>query len=269
MIITPLMITTHLMIIPHHLNPAILHIGPIEIRWYGLMYVIGFMATYYLMRKFSREKTFKLSYEQIESLIFYLFLGLFFGARIFYTIIYNFPYYSIHPLEIFAFWKGGLSFHGGLLGIVISGILFSRKNKIPFWHLGDTFVTCAPIGLGFGRLGNFINGELYGRPTNGKWGMIFSDGGPMPRHPSQLYESFFEGFILFCLMWVFRKKIKINGQLSALFLIFYGIFRFGIEFFREPDAQLGFVFLTFSMGQILCVIMILAGVILWVKKTNF
>ena len=212
------------MILTHHINPTLLQVGLFQIRWYGLMYVIGFFASYILMRRFSREGTLKLSYLEIDSLLFYVFVGLFLGARLFYVFVYNFSLYRHHLLEIVEIWKGGLSFHGGLLGIVIAGLVFSYRYKIPFWKLGDIFVTCAPIGLGFGRIGNFMNGELFGRATDGHWGVIFPEGGPFPRHPSQLYESLFEGFFLFCLMWFFRKRVK-TGQLSALFLIFYGITR--------------------------------------------
>ncbi len=248
------------MVFIHHLNPVLLHLGPLQLRWYGLMYVIAFVGSYFLLHKLSKEGSLKLSFEKIESLLFYAFVGLFVGARFFYVFVYNFSYYFQNPIEIIAIWKGlaGLSFHGGMIGVVVAGILFSRKYKIPFWHLGDAFVLCAPIGLGFGRIGNFINGELFGRPTLGKWGVIFPEGGFLPRHPSQLYESFFEGLILFYLLWFFRKRVK-EGQLSALFLFFYGIFRFCIEFFREPDPQLGFIFFHFSMGQLLCSLMILCG----------
>ncbi|MBI2646156.1 MAG: prolipoprotein diacylglyceryl transferase [Deltaproteobacteria bacterium] len=248
------------MIYTHTLDPVIFHLGPLQLRWYGLMYVIGFVGAYFLLRKFSKEGSFKLSFIQIESLLFYAFVGLFVGARFFYVFIYNFSYYIHHLIEIVAIWKGlaGLSFHGGMIGVVIAAILFSRKHKIPFWHLGDHFVLCAPIGLGFGRVGNFINGELFGRSTSGNWGVIFPEGGLIPRHPSQLYESFFEGAVLFSLLLFFRKRVR-EGQLSALFLIFYGIFRFALEYFREPDPQLGFIFLNFSMGQLLCFLMILCG----------
>ena len=258
------------MIYTHTLNPVFLQLGPLQLRWYGLMYVIGFIGAYFLLRKFSKEGSFKLSFVQIESLLFYVFVGLFVGARFFYIFIYNFSYYIQNPIEMIAIWKGlaGLSFHGGMIGVVVAGILFSRKYKIPFWHLGDHFVLCAPIGLGFGRLGNFINGELFGRLTSGSWGVIFTEGGSFPRHPSQLYESFFEGVALFCLLLFFRKRVR-EGQLSALFLIFYGVFRFALEYFREPDPQLGFIFLNFSMGQLLCALMIVCGSLLYFLRKYY
>jgi len=255
------------MILHHKLDPVILTLGPLQMRWYGLMYVVGFIAGFFVLRKLSREKILKLNEEQIDGLLFYIFVGLFIGARVLYVFVYNWDYYSQHLMESIAFWKGGLSFHGGLLGFVVAFILFSRKHKISFWNISDGACVAAPIGIAAVRIGNFINGELFGRPTDGTWGIVFPGGGPMPRHPSQLYESFLEGLVLFTLMFLLRGKLK-EGRLSALFLIFYGIFRFSLEFFRQPDVQLGFVLLNvFSMGQILCMIMIAGGVgILSIKK---
>lgn len=256
------------MIYYHNLNPILLSFGPLSISWYGVMYVLGFICAYLLLKQFSKQKFLKLSIYQIETFLFYCFIGLLLGARLFYVLVYNFDYYLQNPLEMIAIWKGirGLSFHGGLLGIIMAAIIFSWRYQVSFWNIGDASVIVAPIGLFFGRLGNFINGELYGRlVTSGKWGVVFKDAGPFPRHPSQLYEAFFEGIILFGLMLFFKGKVK-KGQLISLFLIFYGIFRFCIEYFREPDSQLGFIFLTFSMGQVLCFLMVLSGVFLWVVR---
>lgn len=203
-------------------------------------------------------------------LIFYLVVGLVTGARLGYIFFYqymNLPDYIHHPLEIIAVWDGGMSFHGGLIGIVIAGWWFSKRTKLPFWALADRVVIAAPIGLGLGRVGNFINGELYGRITNVPWGIVFPDGGPLPRHPSQLYEAFLEGLILFLiLLWLSKRRMP-DGFLLGTFLLGYGLFRFLIEFFREPDPQLGFVLGPFTMGQALCVIM--AGLGILVLQCSF
>ena len=168
------------------------------------------------------------------------------------------------PLEIFAIWHGGMSFHGGLIGLLIVGILYAWRRKKSFWKMADLFVVTAPVGLGLGRIGNFINGELYGRVTQAPWGMIFPKGGNLPRHPSQLYESALEGLLLFLILWFVKDRKLPTGGLMALFLILYGSFRFFVEFFREPDAQLGFILGPFTMGQVLCGVMILLGVLLWI-----
>jgi len=250
------------MIYHHNIDPTLIHIGLFQIRWYGLMYIIGFLAAFYFFRKFSREGILKLNYAQIDSLLFYGFLGLFVGARIFYILFYNLDYYLSNPMDMIAVWKGGLSFHGGLVGIITVIYIFAKKYSVPFWNIADTVVTCTPIGIGCGRLGNFINGELYGHTTNGSWGVVFRDGGPFPRHPSQLYESFFEGFFIFFVLYLLRGKLP-SGRQSALFLLLYGPLRFAIEFFRKPDEQLGYIFYHISMGQILSACMILAGVMMW------
>jgi phosphatidylglycerol:prolipoprotein diacylglycerol transferase len=167
------------------------------------------------------------------------------------------------PLEIFAVWHGGMSFHGGLIGVLIVGVLFSWRNKKSFWKIADLFIVTAPIGLGLGRIGNFINGELYGRATQVSWGMVFPKGGPLPRHPSQLYESALEGGVLFLILWFLKDKKIPTGGLLAVFLSVYGVFRFFVEFFREPDPQLGFIIGHFTMGQVLSSFMIVGGIILF------
>ena len=245
------------------IDPILISLGPLRISWYGLMYVFGFLISYFLVLYQIRRKDFGLSKPEIENLFFYLIIGLAVGARIGYVVFYNPGMYLRDPLEIFAIWHGGMSFHGGLIGVVIVGILFSRKNKKSFWKLADLLTVTAPIGLALGRLGNFINGELYGRVTQVPWGMVFPLGGPLPRHPSQLYESALEGFLLFAILWRLKDKKIPEGGILPLFLIFYGIFRFFIEFFRQPDAQLGFILGPFSMGQVLCFLMILGGIALY------
>jgi phosphatidylglycerol---prolipoprotein diacylglyceryl transferase len=242
------------------IDPILFEFGPLRVSWYGLMYVFGFLISYLLVLYQIRRKDFGLSKPEIENLFFYLIIGLALGARLGYVVFYNFGMYLQTPWEILAIWHGGMSFHGGLIGVVIVGILFSRKYKKSFWKLADLLTVTAPVGLALGRIGNFINGELYGRVTQAPWGMVFPLGGPLPRHPSQLYESALEGFLLFAVLWRLKDKKIPEGAILAFFLIFYGVFRFFIEFFREPDAQLGFILGPFSMGQVLCFLMILGGV---------
>jgi phosphatidylglycerol:prolipoprotein diacylglycerol transferase len=179
------------------------------------------------------------------------------------VLFYDLPLYLKDPLEIFAIWHGGMSFHGGLLGVLIVGIIFCWRHKRSFWKIADLFIVTAPIGLGLGRIGNFINGELYGRVTQVPWGMIFPKGGLLPRHPSQLYESALEGGILFIILWLLKDKKLPSGGLLAIFLFAYGIFRFFVEFFREPDQQLGFILGPLTMGQLLSSLMIISGIVLF------
>ena len=243
-----------------NINPILIDLGPIRVSWYGLMYVLGFLASYLLVRHQMKKKDFGVSRLDVENLFFYLILGLIIGARLGYVLFYDLKMYLADPLEIFAVWHGGMSFHGGLIGVLIVGIFFCWKNKKSFWTVADLFIVTAPIGLGLGRIGNFINGELYGRVTQVPWGMIFPKGGPLPRHPSQLYESGLEGGVLFLILWFLKDKKLPEGGPLAVFLSFYGLFRFIVEFFREPDPQLGFVLGSFTMGQILCSFMIVGGI---------
>lgn len=242
------------------INPEIIRIGPFAVRWYGLMYLLGFASSYLLVRYQIKKKGFKLKKDFVEALYSYLILGLLLGARLGYVIFYNLSYYIQHPLEIFAIWHGGMSFHGGLIGSVIAGILFCRKLKVDAWQIADLIIVTAPIGIGLGRLGNFINGELYGRVTDVPWAMIFPTGGQLPRHPSQLYEFFLEGVVLFIILWLLKDKTLKTGVLFSLFIIFYGTFRFFVEFFREPDVQVGFILGVFTMGQMLSAAMVFLGI---------
>ena len=246
-----------------NIDPILVDLGPIRLSWYGLMYVFGFFISYLLVRYQMRRKEFGISKQEVENLYFYLILGLMVGARLGYVLFYDLKMYLADPLEIFAIWHGGMSFHGGLIGVLLVGILFSWKNKKSFRRMADLIIVTVPIGLGLGRIGNFINGELYGRVAQIPWGMIFPKGGPLPRHPSQLYESALEGGLLFLILWLIKDKKIPSGGLLALFLSLYGTFRFFIEFFREPDVQVGFVFGPFTMGQILCAFMIVGGIILF------
>jgi phosphatidylglycerol---prolipoprotein diacylglyceryl transferase len=252
--------------VPILIDPILIEYGPLRVSWYGLMYVFGFLISYFLVLCQIRKKESGLTRTEIESLFFYLIVGLALGARFGYALFYSPGMYLRDPLEIFAVWRGGMSFHGGLIGVVAAGILFSRKNRKSFWKIADLLTVTAPVGLALGRIGNFINGELYGRVTEVPWGMVFPGGGPLPRHPSQLYQSALEGFLLFAILWRIKDNKKIpEGGLLPLFLILYGIFRFFVEFFREPDAHLGFILGPFSMGQVLCSLMVLAGIVLYAR----
>ncbi len=245
-------------------DPVIFRVGPLEFRWYGLMYLIGFGIAYLIIKKELTRKNGPIPAEAAGDLLFYLILGLLVGARIGYVIFYNLPVYIQRPWEVLAIWHGGMSFHGGLIGMVVFGFVFSKKYKASFFELADLGALAAPMGLMLGRIGNFINGELFGRPTSLPWGMIFPGGGNIPRHPSQIYEAFLEGPILFSILWVLRTRIRRPGTLLAIFLMAYGLFRFIAEFFREPDSQLGFILEGLTMGQILCLFMIGTGAALFI-----
>jgi phosphatidylglycerol:prolipoprotein diacylglycerol transferase len=245
------------------INPVLIKFGPLQVGWYGLMYVFGFIASYLLVRYQLKKRTWGISKQEVDNLYLYLMLGLMIGGRLGYVLFYGLSMYLNDPLEIFAIWHGGMSFHGGLLGVLIVGVIFCWRHKKSFWKIVDLFIVTAPIGLGLGRIGNFINGELYGRVTRVPWGMIFPQGGPLPRHPSQLYESALEGGVLFVILWFLKDKELPHGRLLAVFLFAYGIFRFLVEFFREPDQQLGFILGHFTMGQVLSSLMIISGIVLF------
>ncbi len=233
-------------------------------RWYGLMYILGFFASYsltvYQLRKGHSKPG--ITKEAIDDLFFYLIVGLIVGARLGYAIFYNLGFYIENPLEVFMVWHGGMSFHGGLAGAFIAGVVVIVRKRLPFRATADLIIPTAPIGICLGRLGNFINGELFGRPASVPWAMIFPQGGAIPRHPSQLYEAFFEGLLLFVILWFYKDKKKRNGDVFAMFLILYGLFRTFCEFFRLPDTQLGYVLGPLSMGQVLSLIMVAIGLFL-------
>lgn len=249
-----------------HINPEIFRIGPLSVRWYGLMYLLGFLSAYFLARYQLRERGLAKLYPVLEDLLFWAGVGLIVGARLGHAFFYYPGYYLKHPLEIFEIWHGGMSFHGGLLGTVIAGGLYVRRHKLSFFWWADLLVVTAPIGLGLGRIGNFINGELYGRPTQVPWAMIFPAGGPVPRHPSQIYEALGEGLILFVILWSLRRKPWGSGTKLALFLILYGCIRFFLEFFREPDVGVSLFFGWMTRGQFFCALMVLAGVLLFIWR---
>jgi phosphatidylglycerol:prolipoprotein diacylglycerol transferase len=246
-----------------NINPTIFKFGPLQIRWYGVMYILGFISSYLLVKYQIRKKGLKTDMDIINDLYLFMIVGLIIGARLGYIVFYNLQFYLAHPLKLFATWEGGMSFHGGLVGIIIACLIFVKKRNISFWETADLVIVTAPIGLAFGRLGNFINAELYGRATSMPWGMVFPLGGNIPRHPSQLYELFFEGILLFAILWWLKNFSLKKGTLFCVFLFFYSLFRFFAEFFREPDPQLGFVFSSITMGQILSVCMGLAGIVLF------
>jgi phosphatidylglycerol:prolipoprotein diacylglycerol transferase len=202
----------------------------------------------------------------LDSLYTYLVVGLILGARFGYVLFYDLASYAKNPLEVFAVWHGGMSFHGGMIGTLFAGYLCCRKFNVDFWKAADLVVVTAPIGLGLGRFGNFINGELYGRVTDVPWAMVFPGGGPLPRHPSQLYEFGLEGVLLFSILWIAKDRRHAPGMMTALILMLYGLFRFLVEFFREPDAQLGFIAGPFTMGQVLSALTAAAGVILYIIR---
>lgn len=242
------------------IDPVLFRVGPLEIRWYGLMYLFGFFVAYLVIRSELRRKGGPIPIEAAGDLLFYLIIGLLIGARIGYAVFYNANVYLSAPWEVFALWHGGMSFHGGMIGMIVAGWLFARRNSAPFLELADIGALAAPIGLMLGRIGNFINGELYGRVTNLPWGIVFPLGGPLPRHPSQLYEALLEGPVLFSLMWWLRRRTEHNGEVLATFIVGYGVFRFLVEFLREPDPQIGFIAGWLTMGQILCLCMVAVGI---------
>lgn len=248
-------------------NPDLIAFGPVHIRWYGLMYVIGFLLGGKVLNYLAKEKFWPIAKEEIDKYITALIIGMFLGARLAYVFIYNWDYYSTHLGEIFAVWQGGLSFHGAVFGMCMSTLWFARKHKVHFFQIADCLAVAGTLGLFFGRMGNFINGELYGRVTDSFVGIVFPDGGPYPRHPSQLYEGVLEGLVLFAIMFWLHRKQKYYGIVSTFFLIGYGAFRFIVEFFREPDVQVGYLMTYFTMGQLLCVVMIICSYgIYWLAK---
>lgn len=244
------------------IDPIIFSIGPAKVRWYGLMYVLGFICSYYLVLHQIKKKKLKELGLHFENINFMLIISLILGGRLGYVFFYNFSYYINHPSEILATWQGGMSFHGAFIGTILGGIIFCWKKKLNFWSSADVYIVTIPIGLGFGRIGNFINAELFGRVTDVPWGMIFPGGGPLPRHPSQIYEAVLEGAVLFGLLWFAKDKKFPSGYMVAFFLIFYGLFRSFVELFRQPDVQIGFLFDHITMGQLLSCIMIFSGLLI-------
>ncbi|MFM9890453.1 MAG: prolipoprotein diacylglyceryl transferase [Rickettsiales bacterium] len=254
------------------ISPIALQIGPLAIRWYALAYVVGILlGQYYVTWLNRRQPSPPLAKNALDDLVLYAVAGIILGGRIGYVVFYNGAYYLDHPADILAVWHGGMSFHGGMLGVIAAFALFARRHKVDWMRLMDLIAAAAPIGLCLGRLANFINGELYGRVTDSALGMVFPHGGPFPRYPSQLFESAFEGLLLGLVLFFAATRtraLQYRGVVGGLFLAGYGLARFGIEFLREPDAQLGLLAFGFSMGQWLCVPMVLVGAWLVTKSKN-
>lgn len=245
-------------------DPILFQVGPVAVRWYGLMYLLGFGAFWWLGCRRAAQKDALMPVAQVGDFLFYAFLGVIIGGRMGSVFFYNFDYFLIRPVYLFEIWKGGMSFHGGLLGVIVAMGLYQHKQGWGFFKLADFVAPLVPLGLGFGRIGNFINGELWGRPTDYPWGVVFPQVDSLARHPSQLYQAVLEGVVLFVILWLYSSKPRFTGCVSALFLIFYGVFRFLIEYVREPDGHLGFVALdALTMGQLLSLPMIVIGVLLF------
>jgi len=249
------------MLIHPQIDPIAIAVGPLAIRWYGLMYLVGFGAAFLLARsRIKRGASGKISYAVFDDLFFFSVLGVVLGGRSGYVLFYKPAYYFSHPLEILAVWQGGMSFHGGFLGVLLAMLYIARKHRIGWFAIMDFIAPLVPPALAAGRIGNFINGELWGRVTDLPWGMVFRGAGPLPRHPSQLYQFALEGVLLFVILWVYSAKPRPAGAVSAMFLIGYGVLRFGAEYFREPDDFLGLLAFNLSMGQWLSLPMILTGI---------
>jgi phosphatidylglycerol:prolipoprotein diacylglycerol transferase len=249
------------------IDPVIVKIGPLQFRWYGLMYVLSLTIAYFVIKAQAAARSIPISKDRLYDLIVYGAVGVFVGGRLGYTLFYNFRYYYLeHPEKIPAVWEGGMSFHGGLLGTVVALWLFARRYGYTFYTITDLVAPTVPIGLFLGRIGNFINGELYGRPTDVDWCMIFPGGGPECRHPSQLYEAGLEGVLLFAVLWLLSRWPTPPGTLTWAFVTGYGLCRMIVEFFREPDMHLGFILGPLSMGQLLSLPMILLGAIMLARS---
>lgn len=263
---------------PLGIDPAIIRIDsflglfPIEVRWYGLMYVLSYVLGSFLLKRLSDQGFLPMNKKQIDQYVTSLMIGMFLGARFFYVFIYNWDYYAHNLSDIIAIWKGGLSFHGALFGMCLATLWMAKRVGVHFFQIADSLALAGTLGLFWGRMGNFLNGELYGRVTDSAIGMVFPLAGPYPRHASQLYEGLSEGLILFLVLWfIIRPKQKIYGVVSTFFMAGYGLFRYLVEFFREPDSQLGYYFGgTTTMGQILCLIMIALSFVVYLlaKKAN-
>lgn len=251
------------------LDPVAVSFGPIAIRWYALAYLAGFILGLRYCFYLARQNTAGPGAMLYDEFLTWAVIGTILGGRLGYVLFYQSDYYFAHPLEMLQVWHGGMSFHGGMLGVIAAAVLYTRRAKVELFSFTDILACVAPIGLGLGRLANFVNGELFGRITDVPWAVLFPRGGDLPRHPSQLYESFLEGLVLFTIMFFLSRQPTLRarpGFLSGSFLLGYGVFRFAVEFFREPDAQLGFLYGGATMGQLLCLPMIMFGVYLVLRS---
>jgi len=257
----------------HNLDPILFDFGILVIRWYSLAYVFGILIGWWLGKRIISKKFqnphYNFDNKEFDNLITYIIISMLIGGRVGYALFYNLEYYLLNPFDIIKIWEGGMSFHGALVGIILGTYYFSIKKNISTFLLLDIIAFVAPVGIFFGRIANFINGELVGKTTNVFWGVIFPNIDSNVRHPSQLYEAFLEGIILFAIMnlILFRDKYK-TGTCSYVFLIFYGIFRIFSEFYREPDIQVGYLFDLMSMGTMLSILMVIAGIIIFLKKND-
>jgi phosphatidylglycerol:prolipoprotein diacylglycerol transferase len=259
------------MLVHPNFDPIALEIGPIAIRWYGLMYLVGFAISYWLGRiRVTRGHSGRVTLSVLDDLFFFVVLGVIIGGRIGYILFYKPGYYATHPAEILAVWHGGMSFHGGFLGVLLAVWWVARKHRLRWLELTDFVGPLIPPSLAAGRIGNFINGELWGRVTDVPWGMVFQNpsAGPLPRHPSQLYQFALEGVLLFIVLWLYSARPRPTGAVSGMFLIGYGVLRFIVEYFREPDDFLGLLALNLTMGQWLSVPMLAAGIGLYAWSTR-
>ncbi len=242
------------------IDPVLIKLGPISLHWYGMMYLFGFVFAYWLGTRRAKQSNGLWTVEQVDQLLFNCFAGIILGGRIGDVFFYNLDYFLTDPLYLFRIWEGGMSFHGGLIGVIVAMIWTSRRQQRNFWQTADFFAPLIPFGLGMGRIGNFINAELWGRVTDVPWAMVFpTDPLRLPRHPSQLYEALLEGLVLFIILNLFIKKARPMGSVSGLFLIGYGVFRFLVEYVREPDANVNTAADLLTRGQWLCVPMIIGG----------
>ena len=249
------------------INPVLISIGPLAVRWYALAYIVGIVAGWFYARAVIVSQRLwggpaPFNLVDFDDFVIWVTLGIILGGRAGYVLFYNLPHFAAHPLEILELWNGGMSFHGGVLGCIVATVLFALRRNVPMLSLGDVTTAVAPIGLFLGRIANFINGELWGRPTDVPWAMVFPHGGPIPRHPSQLYEATLEGLVLLVVLGLLVRMgaLKRPGVVTGAFFLGYGLARIVCELFREPDAQLGFLWGGLTMGMLLCIPLILAGI---------